>query len=81
MRFIAFTSSYDCSKSLKLPLGEIILDLCSHREVWTYVEANLGIGSQEAYEEFKRVLLALMYDKNDENSPVAEEVLLSCFSH
>lgn len=27
----------------------------------------------EAYEEFKRVLLALMYDKNDENSPVAEE--------
>ena len=29
---------------------------------------------QEAYEEFKRVLLALVYDKDDATSPVAEEV-------
>nr|XP_024373806.1 uncharacterized protein LOC112281474 isoform X3 [Physcomitrium patens] len=27
----------------------------------------------EAYDEFKRVLLALMYDKDDESSPIAEE--------
>ncbi|CAN1350312.1 Glucose-induced degradation protein 8 homolog [Linum perenne] len=27
----------------------------------------------EAYEEFKRVLLALLYDKNDKSSPVANE--------
>lgn len=27
----------------------------------------------EAYEEFKHVLLALIYDKNDQNSPVASE--------
>lgn len=44
------------------------------------MEAKFGIGLQEAYEEFKRVLLALMYDRDDENSPVAEEVLLSYFS-
>jgi len=43
------------------------------------MKANFAIGLQEAYEEFKRVLLALMYDKDDENSPVAEEVLLSYF--
>lgn len=40
---------------------------------------SFGIRSQEAYEEFKRVLLALMYDKDDEDSPIAEEVLLSHF--
>ncbi|KAL2641796.1 hypothetical protein R1flu_009383 [Riccia fluitans] len=28
----------------------------------------------EAYEEFKRVLLALMFDKDDPNSPVADEL-------
>jgi len=44
------------------------------------MKANFAIGLQEAYEEFKRVLLALMYDKEDENSPVTEEVLLSYFS-
>lgn len=29
---------------------------------------------KEAYEEFKHVLLALIYDRNDNNSPVANEV-------
>lgn len=30
---------------------------------------------KEAYEEFKHALLALIYDKEDENSPVANEVI------
>lgn len=29
---------------------------------------------KEAYEEFKHVLLALIYDENDQTSPVANEV-------
>lgn len=29
---------------------------------------------KEAYEEFKHVLLALIYDKDDQSSPVANEV-------
>lgn len=34
---------------------------------------------KEAYEEFKHILLALVYDKNDRSSPVANEVL--CIIH
>lgn len=50
--------------------------------VWKFVKTcktDFGIGVQEAYDEFKRVLLALMYDKDDESSPIAEEVLLLYF--
>jgi len=43
------------------------------------MKANFAIGLLEAYGEFKRVLLALMYDKDDENSPAAEAILLSYF--
>lgn len=57
------------------------LDNCNYHPEAYLMLANFGIGLQEAYEGFKRVLLALMYDRNDENSPVAEEVLLSNFSH
>lgn len=32
---------------------------------------------KEAYEEFKHVLLAFIYDKDDMTSPVANEVCLS----
>lgn len=32
---------------------------------------------KEAYEEFKHVLLAFIYDKDDQTSPVANEV--GCF--
>lgn len=37
---------------------------------------------KEAYEEFKHVLLAFIYDKDDQSSPVANEVgLQSTFIH
>lgn len=34
---------------------------------------------KEAYEEFKHVLLAFIYDKDDQSSPVADEV--GCFNY
>lgn len=37
-------------------------------------------GLKEAYEEFKHVLLALIYDKDDKNSPVASEVFMTAVS-
>ncbi len=45
--------------------------LCGHR-----MKFDKRCMVQEAYEEFKGVLLALMYDKDDSTSPVSEEVSL-----
>lgn len=36
---------------------------------------------KEAYEEFKHVLLAFIYDKNDQSSPVANEVGCLCYTY
>ncbi|KAG4943729.1 hypothetical protein JHK85_048375 [Glycine max] len=38
----------------------------------------VGFVFKEAYEEFKHVLLAFIYDKDDKNSPVANEGTLIC---
>lgn len=43
--------------------------------VYTVVLMNVQLFYlKEAYEEFKHILLALVYDEDDKNSPVANEV-------
>ena len=45
---------------------------CIYASFWLW--HNSVIDSKEAYEEFKHVLLAFIYDKDDQTSPVVNEV-------
>lgn len=71
-----FTSRFYKFRRISDPLEafEIFAFGVSSLGLLSTTNADFGTGLQEAYEEFKRVLLALMYDKDDEDSPVAEEV-------
>jgi len=42
--------------------------------VFSFPVLTVGFVFKEAYEEFKHVLLAFIYDKDDKTSPVANEV-------
>ncbi|XP_073265591.1 uncharacterized protein [Populus alba] len=61
-----FLESGDIDSSLHLLRSHAPFILDDHRLLFR-------LQKQEAYEEFKHVLLAFIYDKDDQNSPVANE--------
>ncbi|KAF6145292.1 hypothetical protein GIB67_006690, partial [Kingdonia uniflora] len=82
LRFVAILSfAFRVAVLIDLPRFIPVFILCEMYSFLTQQFWHIFVSLQEAYEEFKHVLLALIYGKDDQTSPVANEVDIQALVH